>query len=488
MEASLDSRFRTVSPRLNPKPFPFISLALHGGSIALFCLLLWQAWGQSGVLAWSVGLAYVAYDTALILFVAAKTLPLMQIQTPANEDKRAGSRVAVLIAARNEHAVLAATVEALAGQDLPPDMILLVDDGSTDRTPQVLEQAFGLAVPRPSEMSISPGLPALHWLRLPHGGKARALNAALERTDCDVVLTVDADTHLEPGAIAAMRRAFEDDPHLVAATGILAPVCDDSLKGRIFEGFQTYEYVRNFISRAAWMHVDGLLLISGAFAAFRREAVVAVGGFDPECLVEDYELIHRLHRHSADAGLAWRVRAIGDARARTDAPAGPVAFLRQRRRWFGGFLQTQFWNRDMVGNPRYGRLGTLMLPVKALDTVQPIYGLAAFLLLIGFLATGRFILVLPILSVMLVKAAIDLAFHYWFIGLYHRWTGAGSPFGGLRVLLYSLAEPFSFQLLRHMAALLGWGAFLSGTATWGSQSRKGLISERASLALEEGQA
>ncbi|MFX7764013.1 glycosyltransferase family 2 protein, partial [Acinetobacter baumannii] len=88
----------------------------------------------------------------------------------------------------------------------------------------------------------------------------------------------------------------------------------------------------------AWMQERGLLLISGAFAAFRREAVVRVGGFDPDCLVEDYELIHRLYRHSADHDLGWTIRVIGGATARTDAPASPMAFLRQRRRWFGGFL------------------------------------------------------------------------------------------------------------------------------------------------------
>ncbi|MBN9993929.1 hypothetical protein JJD03_15080, partial [Listeria monocytogenes] len=78
-------------------------------------------------------------------------------------------------------------------------------------------------------------------------------------------------------------------PALVAATGVLAPICGPDLQGRFFEWFQTYEYVRNFLSRHAWERLNSLLLISGAFAAFRRDAVVAVGGFDPDCMVEDYE-------------------------------------------------------------------------------------------------------------------------------------------------------------------------------------------------------
>ena len=163
--------------------------------------------------------------------------------------------------------------------------------------------------------------------------------------------------------------------------------------GRFFQWFQTYEYIRNFLSRYAWMRrrrpAADLRAPSPASAARR---CVAVGGFDPACLVEDYELIHRLHRHRRTTrGLAWRV-----ARARRRAGAAPTrraarcAFLRQRRRWFGGFLQTQYWYRDMVGNRRYGSLGTSMLPVKALDTLQPLYGLTAFApARCWFVVTGR---------------------------------------------------------------------------------------------------
>src|ERR1700709_2787320 len=94
-----------------------------------------------------------------------------------------------------------------------------------------------------------------------------------------------------------------------------------------------------------------------------------------------------------------------------DAPATLPAFLRQRRRWFGGFLQTQYWNRDMVANRRFGKLGTTMLPVKAGDTVQPIFGLTAFVILLVVLFSGRFHIVLPIIVIMLVKIVVDLAFH-----------------------------------------------------------------------------
>ena len=131
--------------------------------------------------------------------------------------------------------------------------------------------------------------------------------------------------------------------------------------------FQTYEYNPQLpVPFRLGAGVNGLLLLSGAFACYRREALLAVGGFDPDCLVEDYELTHRLRDHAGRRGVACRTAVIGAAQGRTEVPGTIPAFLRQRRRWFGGFLQTQYWYRHMVGNRRYGWLGTLMLPVKAI--------------------------------------------------------------------------------------------------------------------------
>ena len=126
----------------------------------------------------------------------------------------------------------------------------------------------------------------------------------------------------------------------------------------------------------------------------------------------------------------------------------------------------------MVGDPRYGWLGTAMLPVKAIDTLQPLYGLTAFFLLLyylfGYVVNGR-------------SAVLDLAFHLWSVHLYRRW--AESPAGeahhapraslGL-AFLAAIAKPFTFQILRHTGAAWGWLYFLTGQRKWAKQSRGGL--------------
>lgn len=472
MLATLDQTLQIESPRLTPRQAPLASGLISGGVLLLFAALVAQAFFRDGLGAWAVGLVYIAYDTALLGFTAWHMRSIFA--PPAPVTARVRPTLGVIIAAHNEARALPVTIDALLRQTDLPDLIVIADDGSTDDSAALLRDRFGLIANQRTPQASGPDL---LWLALPHGGKARALNQAIGSVDTDVVLTVDADTLIEEHAIGAMRAAFAAEPGLVAATGVLVPVCGPGPQARFFQWFQRYEYIRNFISRFAWMQLGSLLLISGAFAAFRREALLRVGGFDPVCLVEDYELIHRLHRHAVDHELDWSVRVIGAAQARTDAPETLPSFLRQRRRWFAGFLQTQRWNRDMVGNPRFGALGTAMMPVKALDTLQPIYGLTAFIILIVFVAMGRFSIAFPILIVMLAKIVIDMSFHLWSLGIYRRWTQASERISWPKAVAAAVLEPFSFQLMRHAGAAWGWWTFLTGKQSWGRQNRGGIVAQ-----------
>lgn len=466
-DATLAAARLACSPRSTPGLVPWSSHAIHAAVLAMWAGVFAAAFGFSNIYAWSAGLVYVAYDAALLAFVFVRTLPLLA-PAPRGAALVQGETLGVIVAAHNEAMVLPRTIETLLAQADAPQVILIADDGSTDATAAVLHAAFGLVPPALGEVA---GAGPVRWLRLPHGGKARALNAALTRLDTELVVTVDADTLLRPGAISAVRRAFAADPRLVATTGVLIPLCAKTASGRVLEWFQTYEYIRNFLSRYAWAGLDCLLLISGAFGGFRRSALLAVGGFDPDGLVEDYELIHRLKRHSALGGLRWTTRVLGDAQAWTEAPSSLPAFVRQRRRWFGGFLQTQFWYREMVGARRYGALGLAMLPIKAIDAVQPFYGLTALAILLAA-AFGEQSLVAPIFGIIGAKLALDLAFHGWSVMLHRRWLGDTTGATMLGALVAGALEPFTFQILRHVSAAWGWGLFLAGRQTWVGQRRQ----------------
>lgn len=485
MNPSLDQALAVASPRITPRPTTLVSVVIHGSVMVLWIILFARAFFLKGTLAWSAGIAYISYDTLLLAFVTWKSLTLLKREIPdivpsAYAAQSSPVTLGVVVAAYNEASVLPVTLQALFEQAEPPEEIVIADDGSSDETAEMLAYGYGLVRAPDGQISApSPTHPSLRWLRVAHGGKARALNAAIAAVSTDALMTVDADTLLAPGACRTMRHAFATETELVAAAGILTPLCGKTREGRFFQWFQTYEYIRNFVSRYAWMRAESLLLISGAFACFRRKALVEVGGFDPECLVEDYELIHRLRRYSVDHGKHWTVRVLGAAQAFTDAPSTLTSFLRQRRRWFAGFLQTQYWNRDMAGDRRYGAVGLLMLPVKALDTVQPIYGLTAFGLLVVFLCRGEFNAFAPAAGLIAGKIVIDLAFHLWSVHLYQRWTRNTESASVGMALLAALIEPFSFQLLRHTGAALGWLQFLRGRQTWGVQHRAGVLGLRA---------
>jgi cellulose synthase/poly-beta-1,6-N-acetylglucosamine synthase-like glycosyltransferase/cytochrome b561 len=438
---------------------------IFGGIAALWVASLSGLFAFTGLARWSVGLLYVAYDTWLILYVARELSRRSARARQAAQDPSALKSVAVLISARNEAAALTSTLDALLAQEELAHEIWLIDDGSTDGTRAMLRDRYAvqtlLNVPVRSIR-----YPSLNVLSKPNSGKADSLNRGLALTQCDLIVTLDADTLLRSDAIGAMRRVFSGEPDLVAAGGVLTPACAPTVSGRIFEFFQTFEYLRAFIARVAWTRANALLLVSGAFACFRRDAVNRVGGFDTRSWVEDYELIHRLHRFSSEHRLGWRVGLIPEAVASTDAPATLATFLKQRRRWFAGFLQTQYRYRDMIANPAYGAVGTLMLPYKMFDTLQPLFGITAFVLLLGFLL-GRQPVLIPVLIIIAVKLVIDFAFLLWGVSFYNRWKRQpGTARQWVLAGAAALTEPFCFQLLRHSGAMLGWFAVLSNRVDW----------------------
>jgi len=283
------------------------------------------------------------------------------------------------------------------------------------------------------------------------------------------VVTLDADTYIEPPALAAIRDGFVEDPAMGIAGGVLVPVCQRTSSAGFFQFFQTFEYARGFLWRLTWMQYDMLLLISGAFAAYRRTVLEKAGGFDTTSWVEDYELTHRIYRDSFNNGQAITVKTLSNAKGTTDAPAAVSTFLNQRRRWFAGFIATHFKFHDMVGNARYGAVGKYMLCIKTLDLLLPIYALAAAVILVVLLCVHHG-LQLFIVKLIVAKLIFDLSLHCYSIVLYQRWLGIPlSRKMWLQSLGATISEPFVFQIMRQLGAVFGWIAFLRRKIDWQPQ-------------------
>jgi cellulose synthase/poly-beta-1,6-N-acetylglucosamine synthase-like glycosyltransferase len=446
---------------------------LFGTVLGLLIFSLYAGFAFRGAQAWLVGFIYITYDSGLLIFMVAssqhavrherRTAPPTGLPRPS---------VTVLICARNERLVLPACLDALRAQTEPADEILILDDGSTDAMPAWLEREFSLTFQPHGEataLGTSTRWPALRVLRKPNTGKAESLNQGWQLAAGEIVITLDADTDMEPNALRAIRDAFARDPELGIAGGVLTPVCQRTPWAGFFQFFQTFEYARGFLWRLTWMQYDMLLLISGAFAAYRRSTLAAAGGFDTSSWVEDYELTHRIYRDAYDRGQRVRVQTLSGARATTDCPAAVHTFLNQRRRWFAGFIATHFQYHAMVGNGRYGPVGRYMMCVKTLDLLLPIYALASAVVLVCILAV-RHGLAPIIIKLILAKLAFDLLMHAYAIVLYQRWLGIPltrklwlKSFGA------TLSEPFVFQILRQLGAVFGWLAFLRRRIDWHPQ-------------------
>ncbi len=247
--------------------------------------------------------------------------------------------VCVVIPAFNEGAVIAKSIRALLASRLEGFEILVVDDGSTDRTTAIVRKAFAAS----GRVSV---------ISKPNGGKWSALNTALRHTDADILVTIDADTVLEPDAMTLLVRHFAE-PLVAAVAG--APVVGNRVN--LLTRLQALEYAINQnLDRRALEVVNGITVVPGAVGAWRREALLGIGGFASDTLAEDADATVRLEL----AG--WKVLSEPKAVAHTEAPQTVRAFMRQRLRWMFGTMQVAYKNRAVMWRGRPSGISLFGLP------------------------------------------------------------------------------------------------------------------------------
>ena len=310
--------------------------------------------------------------------------------------------VTLLVPAFDEEPVIVDSVRALLASRYRELQVMVVNDGSHDGTLEALKDAFSLVevdrVPRANLPSApvravyaTPLDERLVVVDKENGGKADALNCGIRYAAYPLFCAIDSDTILDPDALARLVWAFQAQPETVATGGIVRIVNGSRFEGgRLREvrtprsaivNVQIVEYLRAFLAgRAGWSRLNALLIISGAFGLFRRDAVVEAGGYDTTTVGEDAELIVRLHRHCREARRPYRITFVADPICWTQAPDERGLLRRQRDRWQRGLLETLWRHRRMIGNPRYGRIGLFGLPFflvfEAFGPVVEVLGLA----------------------------------------------------------------------------------------------------------------
>ena len=290
--------------------------------------------------------------TALLVLLGALTLFRMAIllafarrharSTRAQaEEATRRPPVSIVVPALNEAVGIERTVRALAASDYPDLEVIVVDDGSTDGTAEIVERLR---------------LPRVQVLRQPNLGKPAALNRGIGAARSELIVTVDADTVFERQTLDRLVAPFAD-PAVGAASGNTKVGNRRRLIGR----WQHIEYVMGFnLDRRLYDVLRCMPTVPGAVGAFRRDALAQIGGFSSATLAEDTDVTLAIGR----AG--WRVVYAEDARAWTEAPATLAALWRQRYRWSYGTMQAVWKNKAALWRRNEGRIGRRGIPYLVL--------------------------------------------------------------------------------------------------------------------------
>ena len=293
--------------------------------------------------------------------------------------------ISVIAPAYNEELSIIDSVRALLALEYPEHEVIVVNDGSKDRTLAILIETFEMAPVERTQLAQlqqtrilgvygSTRYPNLLIVDKENGRKADATNAGIGFARTPLVCIIDADSILEPdGLLRAAEPFMADDGRLVAVGGAIRIVNGCEVVGgsmrrvgiprAMLPRFQVIEYMRAFLTaRVANARLGSLLLISGAFGLFRRSVLVEIGGYRHDTVGEDLELIVHIHRYMREQGREYRLEFAPEVVCWTEAPATLGGLRNQRARWQQGALETLGRHRAMIGNPRYGRIGMLAMP------------------------------------------------------------------------------------------------------------------------------
>ncbi|HEV2865379.1 MAG TPA: glycosyltransferase [Allosphingosinicella sp.] len=294
--------------------------------------------------------------------------------------------VSILIAAYQEEDVLADTLESIAGEEYPGELeVLVLSDGSTDRTAHVAREAA-------ARLDFGPGVTVRIFDFVVNRGKAAVLNRGLEAARHDLILTIDADSRLRQDALTdIVERILSDPPGTMAVAGA---VLVRNARENLMTGAQEWDYFHGIaaVKRMQSMY-HGTLVAQGAFSIYRREALEAVGGW-PDCVGEDIVLTWALLRQG------YRIGYAEDAIAFTRAPASFRQFALQRKRWSRGLVEALHLHEALLFTPRLSVLfiwwNLLFLPLDLVYTLVFMPGLAAAAFGIFWIAGPMTLAVLPL--------------------------------------------------------------------------------------------
>jgi cellulose synthase/poly-beta-1,6-N-acetylglucosamine synthase-like glycosyltransferase len=459
------------------------------------------------VLFWYYLASNLAYLTMLIIALKTSAMHqhrLQSIRLNWIKETPMAPPITIIAPAHNEETSIRVAVRNLLELDYPELEVIVVNDGSEDRTLQELQEEFRLRQVRAVYVPEAKSAPVRGLYRSDAdtrllvvdkeagGSKADAVNAGLNAATSPYVCVVDSDSLLERDALLRIIVPILADPKRVVAVGGIIRVLNGSeieggqirrvrLPRKSIEVIQVIEYLRAFlIGREAWAQGNMLTIISGAFGLFRTDLVRAVGGYRSRAIGEDFDLVARLHRHLLEKDADYHIHFVPDPMCWTEVPSDLKSLGRQRARWQKGLLDVLWPNRDMLFRPRYGRIGSFAFPYlwlfELFAPVVEIVGIATIILAacLGVLSREFFLQFLifgyAFATVISIGSVLQEEITY---KRYNDWQDV------IRLVSYCFFEHFPYRQLHMIWRLQGLWQYLRGDLVWKPLKRKGLQSAQA---------
>jgi cellulose synthase/poly-beta-1,6-N-acetylglucosamine synthase-like glycosyltransferase len=447
--------------------------------------------------AYLVCLGYLAAITALFLLmlvVAAVENRVRAFETRLEDfdtllESPFTIPVSIIAPAYNEEVCVTAAVSSLLALSYPEYEVILVNDGSGDGTLDRLQQDFDLKPIGTFYRKVLPASevrqlyrsardPRLTVIDKVNGGKADALNCGINLARYRYVCCVDGDTVYHPDALLkGMRLAIQDPARVLGVTSQIGlssrPELSRQADGRVrvdrnlLTAYQVLDYLRAFVSnRLAWSRWNYMLCTVGAFAIWRRDVVLELGGFSSDFTCEDIEFTFRVHERFRRTGTPYRIHSLPDTVGITEGPNTIARLVSQRARWQRVIIETVWHYRRMLGNRRYGTVGLVGMPYYVLaEVLAPIVQVLALLTIPLAAASGllrwdefaRFLAVLALGSAVFTNAAILLQDR-----TLRSFAASDLPF----LILIGPFDLFLYRPIIFYAQFKGFVDFLRGDRSW----------------------
>lgn len=315
--------------------------------------------------------------------------------------------ISIVVPAYNEEITVVETVRSLLNLEYKAYEIIVVDDGSADKTAQMVIDAFHMhPVHRPIRRLIQcqpeEYIYETRDLKVPlvvirkkNGGKADALNMGINASNFPYFICMDADSVLQYDSLKKISQPILENQNVVAVGGLVrisndvvlskSRVKKYRLPKNIIACMQVLEYDRSFLaSRILFDTFNGSLIISGAFGLFKKETVIAVGGYDHKTMGEDMELVVKLHEYCRVSNMDYSIKYATDAICWTQAPEKLGDLKKQRKRWHLGLFQSMYKHKKILFNPKFGALSFIsyfyFLIYELLSPFIEIFGVFTMLL------------------------------------------------------------------------------------------------------------